>query len=78
MNQRPDLPPLDRWRLDQVLEGDRKLWGLREISAALGVSVDTARKWAGDPDCDVPISKPGGKWFAFRSELMAWLRQRHQ
>lgn len=50
-----------------------KIWGLRAIAAALGVSVDTARKWARDPD--VPIYRPKG-YFAFRNELEAWLRSK--
>lgn len=69
-----DKAPLDRWRLDEVLEGDRKLWGLEQIAACLGVSKDTARKWANDPQSGCPISRPGGQYFAFRSQLMTWLR----
>lgn len=69
-----DNPPLDRWRADEVLEGDGKLWGLPMIAKVLGVSVDTARRWARDPA--VPIFQPTGtsQHFAFRSELLAWLR----
>lgn len=68
-----DMPPLDRWRADAVLEPDRKLWGLPQIAEVLGVSVDTARKWARDPA--VPIYQPAGSGshFAFRNELRAWL-----
>lgn len=71
-----DKAPLDRWRLDQVLEGDRKLWGLEAIAACLGVSKDTARKWANDPATGCPITRPAGQYFAFRSQLMAWLGAR--
>ena len=71
-----DNPPLDRWRADEVLEGDGKLWGLPHIAKVLGVSVDTARRWARDPA--VPIYQPSGtsQHFAFRSELLAWLRSK--
>ena len=69
-----DLPPLDRWRADEVLEGDGKLWGLPHIAKVLGVSVDKARDLAKVEG--VPIYRPdgSGSYFAFRSELLAWLR----
>lgn len=69
-----DKPPLDRWRADAVLEPDRKLWGLPMIAEVLGVSIGTARKLARQPN--VPIYKPEGAgcYFAFRSELLNWLR----
>jgi hypothetical protein len=69
-----DMPPLDRWRVDEVLEGDGKLWGLPHIAKVLGVSVDKARDLAKVEG--VPIYRPdgSGSYFAFRSELMAWLR----
>lgn len=75
-----DQPPLDRWRLDAVLEPSRllwgPLWGLPAIAKVLGVSVDTARKWGRDPA--VPIYQPcgSGQHFAYRSELLAWLRSK--
>lgn len=73
---REDLPPLDRWRLDEVLDPEPrgKLWGLPQIAEALGVSVDTARKWSHIPA--VPIYRPegSGTCFAFRSELLAWMK----
>ena len=71
-----NIPPLDQWRFDALLELDRKLWGLPAIAGVLGVSVDTARRWANDPDCSAPITRPGGRYFAVRSELVAWLRDR--
>lgn len=70
----PQMPPLDRWRADAVLEPNRPLWGLSAIAACLGVSVDTARRWATDPESGMPVSKPMGRWFAERSALMAWRR----
>lgn len=75
-NRMTHFPPLDPWRLDGILEPDRKLWGLPMIAAALGVSVGTARKLAGKPE--VPIYRPEGSdsYFASMSELRAWLRSK--
>ncbi|WP_246071174.1 hypothetical protein [Paracoccus haeundaensis] len=44
------------------------------IAETLGVSVSKARDLASRPE--VPIFRPegSGSYFAFRSELMAWLR----
>lgn len=67
-----DLPPLDPWRADEVLAPERKLWGAETIAAFLGVSADTVYDLAKTPD--VPIYKPGGRYFAFKSELLLWLR----
>ncbi|MDH2327840.1 helix-turn-helix domain-containing protein [Cereibacter sp. SYSU M97828] len=78
-----ELPPLDQWRLDGMLElqkmdsqlGPRdKLWGLEAIAAAMGVSAKTARRWADDGKA--PSTKPAGRYFARRSELNAWLRSK--
>lgn len=68
--------PLDRWRADEVLEPSRPLWGLTEIAGCLGVSVDTARRWAKNPDYSLPVRRLGGRWFADRRDLMAWRRAR--
>ncbi|PTE15986.1 DNA-binding protein [Fuscovulum blasticum DSM 2131] len=70
----PTRPPLDPWRLDEVLEPDRMLWGLPAIARAAGVSEDTARRW--HRHTDAPITKPGGRYFAQRRALLAWLRAR--
>lgn len=70
-----DRPPLDRWRLDEVLtRKPEKLWGLAAIAEALGIGVDKARELARQDG--VPIYRPAGSrsYFAFRTELMAWLR----
>lgn len=74
MSANPDRPPLDRWRADAILDPERKLWGLPLIAEALGVSIDTARTWAKMDG--VPIYRPAGtgSYFAFRTELLAWLR----
>ncbi|NDV52174.1 DNA-binding protein [Salipiger sp. PrR003] len=68
-----DTPPLDRWRFDALVAGAEKLWGLEAIARALNVSVDKARRLAREPS--VPIYRPigAGSYFAFRSELDAWL-----
>jgi len=69
-----DNPPLDRWRADAVLEPNRPVWGLHEIAAVLGLSVNKTRELAKRDD--VPISKPAGcgQHFAWRSELREWLK----
>lgn len=69
-----DKPPLDRHRLDVLLEPERKLWGLTQIAKTLGVSVKKARRLAETPG--VPIYRPVGSntYFAWRSELLDWLR----
>lgn len=48
--------------------------GLAAISEALGIGVDKARELARLDS--VPIYRPegSGSYFAFRAELMAWLR----
>ena len=74
--QRNDRAPLDRWRADEVLDQGRPLWGLTEISGCLGVSVDTARRWAKNPDFKLPVSRLGGRWYADRRELLAWRRSK--
>lgn len=68
------LPPLDRWRLDDVLEPDRQLWGLPEIAQAAGVSIDTVRRWY--RGTDAPISKPGGRYYSTRNAMRGWLNAR--
>lgn len=71
-----EKPPLDRWRADEILEADRALWGLKAIADCLGVAVDTVRRWANDPASGLPVSKPMGRWFARRAQLLAWRAQR--
>lgn len=53
----------------------RKVWGAPAIARILGVSVDTVYVLARDPSS--PIYKPSG-YFAYRSELEAWLRTKPQ
>jgi hypothetical protein len=71
-----DRPPLDRWRADEVLEPNGGLWGMKAISRYLGVSVDTVRRWVNDDASGLPVSKPAGRWFAEKNELLAWLRNK--
>lgn len=63
---------------DEILAGDRKIWGAGAIAAFLGLSADKVYDLAKDPD--VPIYKPAGsgRYFAIKSELMAWLRTKPQ
>lgn len=78
MSERPKktslYPSPEQVLIDAILEPDRKLWGLPMIAEALGVSVSKARDLASQPS--VPIYRPAGSgsYFAFKSELMAWLR----
>lgn len=68
-----DIPPFDRWRLDELLDPKDMLWGLKAIANARGgVSVDTVRRLA--KSSSAPISRPAGRYFASRRELNAWLR----
>lgn len=69
-----EVPPLDRWRADGVLEPARPIWGLPAIAKVLGLSINATRKLAKLPG--VPIYLPAGcsQYFAWRSELVAWLR----
>jgi len=59
-------------RVSQPLGKPEKLWGAPSIAAALGVSVSTVYRFALETDC--PIHRPGGRYFAYRSELENWLR----
>lgn len=70
----PDRPPLDRWRFDAIAEPNKPLWGLDQIARAVGLSRDTVRRLARDPA--VPITRPtgAGMYFAYKSDLLAWLR----
>jgi len=60
--------------LTEIAEG--KLWGAAEIAQCIGVSIDHVYDLACDPR--VPIYRPPGtgRYFAFKSELRAWLRSR--
>ena len=66
--------PLTLSRSDPLSTGTVKIWGLGNIARALGLSVDTTRRLAARPG--VPIYRPDGRYFALRSELNAWLRQK--
>ena len=68
-------PKLDTWRFDAITTGPERLWGLTSIAAAMGVSVDKARRLSKMDG--VPIYRPdGSSYFAFKSELNAWLREK--
>lgn len=75
-NDKKDLhmPPLDRWRADELLEPDRPLWGLKAIANVADVSIDTVRRWY--RSTDAPISRPGGRYFSTHWAIIGWLRAR--
>ncbi|WP_422032225.1 DNA-binding protein [Roseovarius sp.] len=70
-------PQLDPARFD-TLTSPEKIWGLNNIAQALGVSTDKARRLARLDDCPIYRPEPGGSFFAFRSELMAWLKKKRK
>ncbi len=51
----------------------KKLWGLRAVAQALGLSVDTTRRLAEKQG--VAIHRLVARYFDLRSEFSAWLRQ---
>jgi hypothetical protein len=66
-------------KVDEVLAEiaawrDGKLWGATAIAKFATVSEDTVYRWEKLPDC--PISKPAGRYFTTKGELMAWLRNK--
>ncbi len=66
-------PVLTPAMIDAILTAKpEKLWGAPAIAQALGVSVATVYRFALDPAC--PIYRPGGRYFAYRSDLENWLR----
>lgn len=69
-----ESPPLDRWRVDELLEPARPIWGLPAIAKVIGLSVNKTRNLAKKPE--VPIHLPPGckQYFAYRSDLVAWLK----
>ena len=69
-----DLTHSNPGRFDALSPGSEKLWGLRAIARALGLSVDATRRLAKKPE--VPIYRPDGRYFAVRAELNAWLRSK--
>jgi len=67
-------PKLDPLRFDTMIGLPSKLWGASEIAKALGCSVHTVYRLAEEPD--TPVFKPGGRYFAYRHELEAWLKKK--
>ncbi|MBB05617.1 MAG: DNA-binding protein [Pseudooceanicola sp.] len=62
-------------RFDAITNGPEKLWGLRSIANALSTSEDTVRRMT-RRDTSFPVRQRGGRWFATRTELNAWLARR--
>jgi len=50
-----------------------RLVGLPAICAVIGVCVPTGRKLARDPACGLPLRMVGGRWWASRRALVAWV-----
>jgi hypothetical protein len=48
------------------------LWGAKAIANFMGRSVDTVYNLADDPKA--PVYKPGGRYYAIKSELIVWLK----
>lgn len=75
----PDRRRLAAADFDEVVRQARRrpdeLWGLPAIASALGLSVDTVRRWSRDPRKGLPITRPGGRYFATRAALLAWLHR---
>ncbi len=68
----PTLAP-EALDIDRILVGKpEKLWGRKTIAAELGLPEDAVTTLA-ERD-DTPIFRPGGRYFALRSELRKWLR----
>lgn len=61
-------------QFDALTRKPEKLWGAPAIARALGVSVDTVYRFTTETNC--PIYRPGARYFAYRSELEAWLRSK--
>jgi hypothetical protein len=51
---------------------DDHLWGAKAIAAFIGRSVDVVYELADDETA--PVHKPGGRYYAAKSELRCWLR----
>ncbi|MCC5968387.1 MAG: DNA-binding protein [Pararhodobacter sp.] len=68
-------PELDPSRFDAMVKtrngSTPVLWGLDAIGAFIGVSPATARRWARE---GWPIRKLGGKWCAFKADLIDRMR----
>lgn len=65
-------PLLTPERADAILAPRERVEGAEIIANILGVSPDTVHRLARKPG--VPIYKPAGRYIAFRSELLAWLK----
>jgi hypothetical protein len=51
---------------------DDHLWGAKAIAQFIGRSVDVVYELADDEAA--PVHKPGGRYYAAKSELRCWLR----
>jgi len=76
VNTKGALQQLAPEQLDQIAEGDRRLWGMEEIAQALSVSRSTAKRWRDDSGSGIPITRVAGRWTAMRRALRVWLQGR--
>jgi hypothetical protein len=53
---------------------DDHLWGAKAIGQFIGRSVDFVYELAEDDSA--PVHKPGGRYYAAKSELRCWLRSK--
>lgn len=51
---------------------DGWLWGVKSISAALGVADRTLHRWLVEDETDLPVAKVGGRWSAHPDDLARW------
>jgi hypothetical protein len=57
-----------------MLPRNDALWGAKSIANEISCSVDKVYELASDPLA--PVYKPGGRYYARRSELQQWLRSK--
>ena len=69
---------LNPTRFDAITGGQEKIWGLTNIARVLNVSTDKARRLSRLEDCPIYRPEPDGNFFAFRSELIAWLKTKRK
>jgi len=70
-DERPQIDPVT---FDALVGGPEMIWGIGAIAKALNLSESTVKRLAKDPAC--PVSRPSGRYFVYRSELVRWLRSK--
>lgn len=69
-----ELPKIDPVTFDVLVGGPELIWGIGAIAKALNLSESTVKRLAKDPG--FPVSKPSGRYFAYRADLILWLRSK--